>query len=111
GANASVAARGHFATMVRVGIIGQGFIGKMHLATLRKGGLAEVGAVADRNPANLAGNAATEGNIALEGDVSLEGVATYGDADELLRDSNVEVVLIALPTFLHKPCVLKAIEA
>jgi predicted dehydrogenase len=97
--------------MVRVGIIGQGFIGKMHLATLRKGGLAEVVAVADRNPANLAGNAATEGNIALEGDVSLEGVATYGDADELLRDSNVEAVLIALPTFLHKPCVLKAIEA
>ena len=96
--------------MVNVGIIGQGFIGKMHLAVLRKSKLANVVAVADRNPDNLKGAAAT-GNIAIEGDISLEGVAKYEEGDALLQDENVEAVLITLPTFLHKEYILKAIAA
>ena len=96
--------------MVNVGIIGQGFIGKMHLAVLRKSELAKVVAVADQNPANLK-NEAAAGNIAIEGDISLEGVATYAEGDDLLKDPNVEAVLITLPTFLHKAYILKAIAA
>ena len=96
--------------MVNVGIIGQGFIGKMHLAVLRKSKLANVVAVADRNPDNLKGEAAT-GNIAIEGDISLEGVAKYEEGSDLLNNQNVEAVLITLPTFLHKDYILKAIAA
>ncbi len=96
--------------MVKVGIIGLGFIGKMHLGVVRKSGMAVVTAVADRVPANLTGNA-TAGNLAVEGDTNLEGVALYDDGDALLRDVNVDAVLIALPTYLHKPFVLKAMEA
>ena len=66
--------------MTRIGIIGQGFNGKMHLGALRKSGIAEVVAVADREPENLAGGAVS-GNIAMEGDFGLEGVATYADGD------------------------------
>ena len=96
--------------MIKTGIIGQGFIGKMHLAVLRQSKLTTVTAVADRDPANLAGKA-VGGNIAVEGDISLEGVAKYDDGDALLRDPNVEAVLIALPTYLHKEYILKAAAA
>ena len=97
--------------MHKVGIIGLGFIGKMHLGSLRKTGMAEIVAVADKEPANLGQGAAKAGNIALDGDLSLEGVKTYADGDDLLADPDVEVVLIAMPTHLHKEYVLKAIEA
>lgn len=97
--------------MHKVGIIGLGFIGKMHLGSLRKTGMAEIVAVADRDPANLGQGAAKEGNIALDGDLSLEGVKIYAEGDELLADPDVEVVLIGLPTSLHKEYALKAIEA
>lgn len=96
--------------MIKVGIIGQGFIGKMHLATLRQSSLAVVTAVADREPANLEGKA-VGGNIAISGDISLEGVARYDDGDALLRDPNVDAVLIALPTYLHKEYILKSMAA
>ncbi len=97
--------------MHKVGIIGLGFIGKMHLATLRKTGMVEVIAVADKSSANLAEGAATGGNIALDGDISLDGVKKYEDGDELLRNPDVDTVLIALPTFMHKLFIMKAIEA
>ncbi len=96
--------------MIKIGIIGQGFIGKMHLATLRKSSLAVVTAVADREPSNLEGKAVA-GNIDVAGDISLEGVARYEDGDALLRDPNVEAVLIALPTYMHKEYILKAAGA
>ncbi len=96
--------------MVKIGLIGQGFIGKMHLAALRQSSLAVVTAAADRESSNLEGKA-TQGNLAVAGDISLEGVARYDDGDALLRDPNVEAVLIALPTHLHKEYILKAVAA
>ncbi|OQB40631.1 MAG: 1,5-anhydro-D-fructose reductase [Candidatus Hydrogenedentes bacterium ADurb.Bin179] len=95
--------------MIKIGIIGQGFIGKMHLATLRQSKLATVTAVADREPSNLEGKVVA-GNIDVSGDISLEGVARYEEGDALLRDPNVEAVLIALPTYMHKEYILKAAE-
>lgn len=97
--------------MHKVGIIGLGFIGKMHLGSLRKTGMAEIVAVSDKNPANLGHGEAQQGNIALEGDLSLDGVKTYSEGDDLLDDPEVEVVLIALPTSMHKEYVLKAMQA
>ncbi|MEA3365018.1 MAG: Gfo/Idh/MocA family oxidoreductase [Candidatus Hydrogenedentes bacterium] len=97
--------------MHKVGIMGLGFIGKMHLGSLRKTGMAEVVAVADKDPANLGQGTAKEGNIALSGDLSLEGVKVYSEGDELLADPDVEIALIGLPTNLHKEYALKAIDA
>jgi len=97
--------------MTNVGIIGLGFIGRMHLTNFRKGGHAKVVAVSDKIPENLSGKAAGGGNIAMEGDLSLEGVATYDDGDGILADPNVEAVLISVPTYLHKEYILKSVAA
>ena len=97
---------------MRVGILGLGFIGKMHLATFRNSGIAEVVAVADKNPENFEPPKEAAGNIAVDlNAVSLEGVTKYAEGDDLIADENVDVVLITLPTFLHKEYAIKALEA
>ncbi len=95
--------------MITIGIAGLGFIGKMHLANVRASNLAKVVAVADRVPENLSGKRSGEGNLSIEGDTSLDGVATYHEADELLAAPDVDAVILALPTYLHKEFILKAI--
>ena len=98
--------------MARVGIVGLGFIGRVHLATLRKTDLADVVAVADKVPSNLEEPGPKAGNIPIgTGSSALAGIATYDNGDALLADPQVEVALIALPTYLHKEFVLKALDA
>lgn len=98
--------------MVNIGIIGFGFIGRMHLTTLRKLGLAQVTAVADKDPANLSGSSSTVGNIAMDdAGLSLEGVQTFEDGEALLESAEVDAVLITLPTYLHTEYVVKALQA
>jgi predicted dehydrogenase len=96
--------------MIKLGIAGLGFIGRVHLATARKSVLAKVVAVADRVPENISGGGSGSGNISVDGNTSLEGVATYQDADELLASPDVDAVILSLPTYLHKEFVLKAIK-
>ena len=65
--------------MVRIGIVGIGFMGRIHyLAAGRLGG-ARVAAVCSRDPAKLAGDwTHTRGNFGPEpGRVDLTGVKTY----------------------------------
>ena len=95
--------------MINLGIAGLGFIGKMHLANARANGRTKVVAVADLVPENISGSGSEAGNLTIEGDTSLEGVTTYREADDLLADPNVDAVILALPTYLHKEYVLKAI--
>ena len=97
--------------MVKLGIAGLGFIGKVHLATARASDSAKVVAVADRVPENISGNGSGPGNISIDGgNTSLDGVTTYQEADELLASPDVDAVILALPTYLHKEYILKAIE-
>jgi predicted dehydrogenase len=39
------------------------------------------------------------------------GLKAYGSLEELLGDASVDIVLVAVPNELHKPMVLKALEA
>jgi predicted dehydrogenase len=96
--------------MIRLGISGLGFIGRMHLATARAQEGVEVVAVADLVEANLEGKAAG-GNIAVSGNINLEGVTKYRDAAELYADPGVDAVILGLPTYLHAEHAIKAVQA
>ncbi len=84
---------------IRVGLIGLGYIGKVHLRSCLKNDSAELVAVSDVSKKAL--------NIAKKMGVK----TTYTDYKDILADDSIEAVIIALPTFLHLPCATEAAEA
>ncbi|MBN2492447.1 MAG: Gfo/Idh/MocA family oxidoreductase [Planctomycetes bacterium] len=98
--------------MIRVGVAGLGMMGRTHLEVYRRRRDVEVVAVADCDPARLAG-AAAGSNIAALGAAVLDlgGVRRYTDAEELILDPGVDLVDICLPTPLHAAAVRAAIAA
>jgi len=85
---------------IKVGLIGTGYIGMVHLDMLRRLGGVEVAAVADPN-AELARAAADRFGIGR----------VYGDADALIADPEIEVVHDCAPNNVHFDINAKAIRA
>lgn len=84
---------------VNLGIIGLGYIGQIHLRHSLKLENAKVVAVADSSPK------------ALERAKSLGVKKTFSNYNDLLKDPEVDAVLISLPTHLHLKCTQLAAEA
>ncbi len=99
--------------VVRVGIIGLGFMGKMHFETYRKVPGARVTALCDVDPRKRAGDwGAISANIGEGGGrYDLSGYRVHADARALVADPDVDVVDITLPTPLHAEVALKALKA
>jgi predicted dehydrogenase len=99
--------------MVRIGIVGIGFMGYTHFEAARnvKGG--RVVAVATRDKKKLAGDwTSIQGNFGPRGGkVDLSKVKKYPDYRELLTDPNIDLVDVCLPTGLHESAVLESIAA
>lgn len=95
--------------MIRVGVIGLGFMGGVHLSNWQVLGNASVVAVCDANP--VVGTA-KQGNIDTGSDaLDLDGVAIYSDVAEMLSNEDLDAVSIALPTHLHKAVSIQCLEA
>ena len=85
---------------VRIGVIGAGFIGRVHMRTFAALAGAEVTACADAS-AELAGAAATELGIPH----------VFADASELINSRHVDAVVIAVPNLFHAPLTVEALTA
>ncbi len=85
--------------MVRIGLLGAGFMGGTHAAAYSELPDAQLVAVADANQ-GLADALATK-----------HGARAVYDIDALLNDPGVDAVDICLPTFLHERCVVGAARA
>lgn len=101
---------------LRFGVCGLGFMGRGHFVRLRDHERAEVVAVCDRDAGRRAGDWRDQvGNLDYEGSkdgqVSMEGICAYADPGKLVADPNIDVVLITLPTPLHAPIAIAALEA
>ena len=99
--------------MVRIGIIGLGFMGMTHYEGAKKVDGGKVTAIATRNPAKLAGDwTSIQGNFGPRGGhVDLSNVKTYSDYQELLADPEIDLVDICLPLDQHEKVTLEAIAA
>ena len=100
--------------MVRVGIIGFGFMGQTHWRCYNKlGDKARVVAVADENAARAAGDiSGTWGNLGDgAGPVDFSSIATTTDWRELLSMSDVDAVDVCIPTPYHAEVVIAALLA
>ena len=84
---------------VKLGIIGMGYIGKIHLRHCLKTPNTEVLAVADVSAKALK-------------NAKKDGVKkTFKNYSDLLKDSEIDAVIIGLPTHLHLQCAREAAEA
>ncbi|MGQ9731911.1 MAG: Gfo/Idh/MocA family protein [Candidatus Zipacnadales bacterium] len=98
--------------MVRVGILGMGFIGQQHFNTWKDVQGAQVVAVADKEIARVAETAAAIGGNIGDADVlDLSKVNRYTSLEDMLGAGEIDVVDICLPTFLHAPMVTQALAA
>ncbi|MCK4423450.1 MAG: Gfo/Idh/MocA family oxidoreductase [Candidatus Omnitrophica bacterium] len=98
--------------MVKVGLIGLGMMGRTHLGAYSKNLDVEVKAVADKMVKKLKGDLSGGGNIATDQDVfDFSKVHCYEDAEELIKDKDLDIVDICLPTYLHADLSIKALEA
>ncbi|MFF3403629.1 Gfo/Idh/MocA family protein [Streptomyces sp. NPDC002659] len=84
---------------VRVGIIGSGFIARIHARASRQAG-ARLAAVAD-----------VDEEAALQAGRRFGAERAFGSADALIESGLVDVVHVCTPNHLHAPLALKAIEA
>jgi predicted dehydrogenase len=99
--------------MIRIGIVGIGFMGRIHyLASQRLKG-AKVAAVCSRDPAKLAGDwRNTRGNFGPEpGQVDLSGVKKYAKLDEMLADKDIDLIDICTVTDQHAAIAIQALKA
>lgn len=85
---------------MKFGIIGLGNIGRVHAKNIQDGLVvgAELTAVANQPLESM-------------DDFKAQGVACFGDALELIESGLCEAVIVALPTHLHAPIGIAALEA
>lgn len=98
--------------MLRVGIVGIGFMGWIHWLAYQKNANAKVVAICETDPTKRSGDwTAIQGNFGPQGEkVDLSDIAVYENADDLFSDTNVDLVDICLPPALHCPLTLQAFE-
>jgi predicted dehydrogenase len=99
--------------MIRVGLVGIGFMGWIHWLAYQRLGGAKVTAISTRNPQRLAGDwRGIQGNFGPPGEqVDLAGIATYANLDDLLGDAQVDLVDLTLPPAQHTDAAIRALAA
>jgi predicted dehydrogenase len=99
--------------MIRVGIVGIGFMGMIHYLAYQKVRGAKVAAICTRDKKKLAGDwRGIQGNFGPPGAVmDLKGIKTYEDWHEMLDDPEIDVVDICLPPALHGEVAIAAAKA
>lgn len=84
---------------IRLGLIGLGYIGKLHLKHCQK----------LKNAKLIAASDLSKKALKIANDAGIK--QTYTNYEQLLSNSNVDAVIIALPTHLHTQCAKQAAEA
>lgn len=99
--------------MIRIGIVGIGFMGMTHFEGARKLKGAKIAAVATRDPKKLAGDwTSIQGNFGPRGGhVDLSKIKKYADYHDLLADPDIDLVDICLPIEQHEKVVLESLAA
>ena len=99
--------------MLRVGIIGLGFIGQVHFHAYEAlKGEVKIAAVCDIERSRLEQAGGITGNIGgAQQRLNLDAVALYTDAAKMLAEQKLDIVSICLPTYLHATYAVMALQA
>jgi predicted dehydrogenase len=99
--------------MVRIGIIGIGFMGMIHYLAARSVRGARVSAICSRDRKKLAGDwRGIRGNFGPPGQkMDLSGIKKYATLDDLLADPAIDLVDVCNSTYLHPQTTHAALKA
>ncbi|MEP3481680.1 MAG: Gfo/Idh/MocA family oxidoreductase [Fuerstiella sp.] len=99
--------------MLKVGIIGIGFMGYTHFEAAKSADNVTVAGIATRSAKKRDGDwTGIQGNFGPPaGQVDLSGVKTYSDYHDLLADPDIDLIDICLPTDQHHQVVMDSIAA
>jgi predicted dehydrogenase len=99
--------------MIRIGIVGIGFMGMIHYLAARKLKGAKVRAICSRDPTKLAGDwRSIRGNFGPPGTkMDLSRIKKYPTLDELLADPEIDLIDVCNPTHLHPATAQAALRA
>lgn len=99
--------------MIRIGIVGVGFMGMIHFLAAGKLKDARVEAICSRDEKKLAGDwTSIQGNFGPRGEVmDLSGVKKYRNLDDLFGDKDIDLIDVCNPTHLHPETAIKALQA
>ncbi|GAA4837437.1 Gfo/Idh/MocA family oxidoreductase [Kitasatospora terrestris] len=84
---------------VRTGIVGTGFIGRIHARAVRQAG------------ARLVGVAGADRDDAIRGAEAVGAEKAFDSAEELIGSGLIDVLHVCTPNHLHAPIALKALDA
>jgi len=98
--------------MLRIGIAGLGFMGRMHYKCYKALENARVVAVCDLNPNIEEDTKRAIGNIGeAEEAIDFNSLQLYTDYEKMLKEAKLDAVSITLPTYLHADFSIKALQA
>src|SRR5580700_1601791 len=99
--------------MIHIGIVGIGFMGRIHFLAGQRLRGAKVSAICSRDPKKLAGDwTATRGNFGPEpGKVDLGNVHRYSKFEEMLADPQIDLIDICNTTVHHEATAIAALKA
>jgi len=98
--------------LVKVGIVGLGFMGRMHYRCWKARGDAQIVAICDANENIVEDSKKAVGNIeGAEDAIDFTGISIYSDFATMLAKEKLDAVSITLPTFLHPQHTIEALQA
>lgn len=99
--------------MIRIGIVGVGFMGMIHYLAAKKLRGAQVTAICSRDDKKLAGDwTSIQGNFGPRGEMmDLSAIKKYRSVEEMLADRDIDLIDICNPTNLHPETAIKALNA
>ncbi len=98
--------------MVRIGIVGVGFMGMIHYLASRKLQGAQVTAICSRDPKKLAGDwRGIRGNFGPPGEMmDLSHLKKYDRLEAMLADPEIDLIDVCNPTNLHPETAIEALR-
>jgi len=88
--------------MLKVGVVGFGFMGRMHFRCWDGRDDAQVVAVCDANPNIKEDTKRAVGNIdGAASAIDFSGIEVFSDFDTMIEQANLDAISLTLPTYLH----------
>jgi len=99
--------------MIKVGVVGIGFMGMVHYLTYEKMRGVKVTALCEKDESRLAGDwRGIKGNFGPAGKkMDLTGISKHTSLEEMLSDESIDLVDITLPPSLHADAAVQALQA